>query len=278
MNTKCPNCNSDTDTHEARNGEGVVVVKEVICTRCDWGMVVDLAVPKPKSYSVIYYTAHKPHDKLAEAVRQSIEDAMSPEAELICVSWFPVKWERASTLIVTGERPPEMGGHENQFKQMLYGLQAATNDVCFLAEDDVLYPGGAWDWYTGINQPQDSALAYNLNVWRMNEIGAWPTPQMVDSCCAGIKRILIEACQFKLAQIARGERIKWSELGKETPCDELVTLCKAQHPTIDIRWGGNLTGRREAPQGGNRIELPYWGSHAALCERVGIEANQENQA
>ena len=217
-------------------------------------------------YSIVYYTANKPPPKLAEYCRKQIEKAKHPVAEIVCVTWQELGW--GDQEIVTGV-PASGGGLRNLFWQLLVGLRKARYDHVYLAEDDVLYPAGAFDW--SITPHPLPGIYYNLNLCRMNSHGFWPTPQRVNSACAGHRKTLLQATDFKLDQIRRKERIRWSELGKDTNCDELVVDYCSVYPQVDVRWGGNLTGTRKAPGELYGDRVPFWGLHSEMMVKLGME-------
>lgn len=217
-------------------------------------------------YSIIYYSANRPPEKLARCVRDQIDAARTIQSQVVCVSHRPIDWPRAKCIV----RPDAKPGLDDQFLQQLAGLEAASYPFCFFVEDDCLYPRGYF-----APAKMQWQICYDWNVWRMNANGAWPDARMIESGCCGQKSVLLAGIKFKLAERAAGRRVKWSEIGAESLLTPLVQRHDTERPYIDIRWGGNLTGMRDDPSK-YQADIPYWGSHADVCERLGL-TKQETQ-
>ena len=214
------------------------------------------------SYSILYYTANRPKPELAEYVRSCIDAIREPESQTVCVTHDRVNW--GDVEIVRGKVEC---GLSDQYRQILAGIDACEHDTVFLAEDDVLYPPGHYEWRANGRR----LLAYDLHMCRMNELGFWPDFRQIDSGCCGSKRAIKEAAEWKLGELDAGRRVRWSELGAESPSTARTVDVSTKYPFLDVRWGGNLTGRREAREGKYHIKLPFWGEHKALAERIGLK-------
>jgi len=130
---------------------------------------------------------------------------------------------------------------ENMYRTMLYGLEDIDTDWTFFAEHDCLYPASRFA--VDLGRLPDTG-AYDINIYTMSAAGMWPAPRKVSSGYVGRTWLMRELIKDRLAMIARGERIKWSEINRDS------SICySSRHSTIDIRHGGNLTEER-APRSG----------------------------
>ena len=215
------------------------------------------------SYSILYYTANKPQKELADYVRECIDESREPSSQTVCVTHSRIGWGNVE--IVRGT--DVVCGLADQYDQILIGLEACEHDTVFLAEDDVLYPPGHFAWRANGRY----VLSYNYSMARMNKDGFWLDPRMIDSGCCGQRQCIKDAAQFKKGQSDQGERIRWSELGSESPQARNAERHNTPIPFIDVRWGGNLTGYREARPGYYLDKLPHWGNHTTLAHAMGLK-------
>jgi len=221
--------------------------------------------------SLIYYT----NDKLPEQLRNqclACVAAMEGFAEVIlvvppgrsydfaeCLGKIDEQLEKdLDALIIEAEGVP---GHHDICVKTLAGLQKAKGDVAYLIEHDVLYPADYLDTIAVVNGGKH--VYYNLNAITVNHAGylVQPGRPLTSNAFARVE-ILWEIYSNRLRHLTTGGRIKWGEPGRnpgDGPFKPVTT--NSPSPVLDIRWGGNLTGRRTGP---TTQTAPYWGPHKAL--------------
>lgn len=164
--------------------------------------------------------------------------------------------------------PPEgKRGHHDITLKTLAGLEACKTDMVYLMEHDVLYPH---DYLSTLGGNNEGAFVwFNINAITANKEGyLLNSGRTLTSNAFARVEVLWEIYTRRRDLIETGGRIKWGEPGRNdgdgpfTP--ENVT---APTSTIDIRWGGNLTGGRD---GATKQTHPYWGNHADLWTALNL--------
>jgi len=209
---------------------------------------------------------------------------------VICVSQKPMP---GAGNIVVGN----IGrSHLSMYKQMLAGVKAATTDFVALAEHDCLYTPEHFAW----QPPCDDVFYYNTSVWFVQwasgEYSCERGRKALSQVIAG-RRILQEAlrqriwflehgweivrhmagaCEFGVVSTRHSVRksvprqlraehdyaADWDEITcKDWKAEGFMTKI----PNLDIRHGGNLSGRRRAFR--KCYELPYWGKFLEMAAR-----------
>lgn len=220
-------------------------------------------------FSVILYT-HVPLDTpllrfCHEALDAAIDASASTEAcppERILVSSEPLSVSHGwSNIIAKGSH-----GLNDCYVKIATALAAASYDLVYLTEYDVLYPPGYFD-YTPPKEPRNGWW-YNSHVFRQNRSGFWYDCTTLTSQLCAHRLPLHNLFQARLAKQAAGQRIVWDEPGRDNGDAGQMLYWRSAMPTVDIRWGGNLTGDRSA----NRYlqELAPWGRHDYLWARYGL--------
>lgn len=219
-------------------------------------------------FGVLLYTHNELPDRLAEVCFSRLSAAVAssycegmPWPECVIVSsrpWTPAHpgWEN---LTATGRR-----GLHDCYTKIVAGLERMTQHWVYLVEHDVLYPDG----FFAHVPPAGERYWYNTHVYRQTPLGFFSDPTWLTSNCVAERELLL--CQFRgrLAMVERGERIVWDEPGRNLHDIAPMAAWRSALPTVDIRWGGNLTGMRTAAQ--YLQELAPYGRHADLWASYGL--------
>jgi hypothetical protein len=207
--------------------------------------------------AVVYYTDNRCPPTLSRHVPKRIEAAAdAAQALIIAVVQRPLDWPEAC-VVDAGPRPREL---RSVYEQILIGLAEADArgaHYCFFAEHAVLYPPDAF-----FGTP--CSLTYNVNLVRMSHRGYMPVDGhgTLLSQLQGPTAVLREAIQSRQEALRRNSGLMWAEPGVDDEYKDKVVRIETHAPAIDVRYGGNLTGPREAPE--YLTKLPYWGRHDEL--------------
>jgi len=165
------------------------------------------------SFTAILYT----HEDLSELpyaycfrrIQIAIGDTSSHDylpPHCIAVTSTPQKLPRPwVNVVATGER-----GLHDCYTKIIAALEIAKHPQVFLLEHDVLYPDGYFDYVLD----GETTFCYNLNVWTLNETGAWHTPRWLTSNLAADRALLRRQFAARLDLLNRGERVQWDEPGR----------------------------------------------------------------
>lgn len=107
--------------------------------------------------SAIYYTDSVLDEKIAVACREQLRKAF--DGEIVSVSLKPLDFGDKRIVI---DKPR---GYGTMFEQILAGLEAATNEVVFFTEHDVMYPKEHFDF----TPPAQDKFYYDLNWWKIGK-------------------------------------------------------------------------------------------------------------
>ncbi len=211
--------------------------------------------------SVVYYT----HNHAKRSIRRACFERLRRSAadkELIVVAQTDEEFfNTADRLEVIGRRPFALF---SLYRQMLRGLEQARHDTAFLAEDDVLYPQGYFDFLL----PDRYRFFYNTHSYVANLKGFFAIDHHLTSNSAGDRDLLALAVRQRLRFLRSGGKIDWAEPGRGGHDDFSCTVYRSPIPTIDVRHQRNLTGYRE-----NEVilsHLEYWGRHRDLAAKLGL--------
>jgi hypothetical protein len=106
---------------------------------------------------VVYYSHPWLDPVIAETCRQQLLRAVGGHY-LVSVTLQPLDFGNMN--INLGLVP----GYLSMFKQILTGVSNVQEDLCYLAEHDVLYAPGAFDFVP----PRNDLFYYNQNVWQVS--------------------------------------------------------------------------------------------------------------
>jgi len=217
-------------------------------------------------FNIILYTHNELPDAIRDACFQTLTDAASdaccdgmPQPFRLVVSSIPwpahFGWQN---IIVIGDR-----GYHDCYVKILAALELCPYTQTFLVEHDVLYPAPYFDW----PMPDDARLFwYNRNTWRLNKHGWFPCPGQLTSNCCAHRDLLREQFAARLALVERGHRIVWDEPGRNPGDIAPMADWQCSAPVVDVRWGGNLTGNRDAKL--YYPKLPPWGEASEWTRKL----------
>lgn len=202
-------------------------------------------------------------DVLSAAISHSASTEMVAPHRIVVTSEpqdVPRYWQN---VVAVGDR-----GHHDCYTKIIAGCEAAKHDIVFLAEHDVLYPQGYFD----ASPESDDAFYYNSHVWTLSLAGAWPTPRRwLTSNCRASRELLLDQFRDRLALVNSGGRVVWDEPGRnDGDIAEARWLTQdCPEPTVDVRYGGNLTGMRYS-KGAPAAVIPGWGRAGRLWSSLGL--------
>lgn len=159
------------------------------------------------------------------------------------------------------------GAGLDQDSRIVHGCTHATTDLVALVEHDVLYP----ETYLQ-GAPLDEIAAghwwYDVNVMRVNRHGYFTGSEIVTSCMIAPREQVAEHFGRRVSYRRAGNRIVWDEPGKDLESIHGLRRYVGLRPVLDVRWGGNMTGMREARGGYYRTTIEGWPEHSELWREV----------
>lgn len=105
---------------------------------------------------IIYYTCNTHNQRIDDMCREQLLKAANG-IPIVSVSLNKDIHFGDKRIIVEGKRSPEM-----MHKQVLIGLRAATSDIIYLCESDVMYPPSHFNF----TPEEKGVFYYNTNVWK----------------------------------------------------------------------------------------------------------------
>ena len=223
------------------------------------------------SYTVIMPTINGAPPKLAAACFRSIEENVSDDAELIvCAPERPTCGKRWAWI----KQAQDGIGLVDHHRRCRALLGAASHPEVFIVEHDVLYAPGYFD----IEAASFGYFSYNLNLKTLTPDGYilhLDPHRKVTSQILGGRSLLEEHFKRALAwmdsakPLVRSEPgMKW-KVGREVfPTVAGNAKRQAPLPSIDVRWGHNLTGNRVADTYEDTCNT--WGNAQELRKELGI--------
>ena len=235
---------------------------------------------------IVYYTDNSLPENLDRKVRIQLVKAAEGK-QIICVSQKPMNYGRNIYVGDIGR------SHLSMYKQILVGAETSKATFIALAEHDCFYTGEHFNW----TPPDRDTFYYNLNNWLTQSYNgeysfADDRKPMSQLICA--RKIMCEAAKERIRMLEQGWQIrrgagyavefgirtmqdsikKWVPRGKRrhhdygADWDALMETgvtfrqwkfgtFKTELPNLDVRHGGNFSGRRRANK--RTMELPYWG-------------------
>lgn len=176
--------------------------------------------------SAIYYTDSVLDPKIAEACRKQLRQVF--DGEIVSVSLKPLDFGDKRVVI------DKSRGYGTMFEQILAGLEAATGDIVFFTEHDVMYPKEHFDF---IPSTEDK-FYYDLNWYKIGRGDLavhWDAVQVSGLACY---REL--ALKHYASRVASFDPSNFDRKFEPTVDTEYETW-RAPVPHIDIRHQTNTT-------------------------------------
>lgn len=192
---------------------------------------------------------HVAHQRDAERVMVVAEHIHTPEAD----NWHQIELDRVDNVA------------RDITLRVLAGCSSLSADYVALVEHDVLYPSdylSAAPW----EQIEQGGFWYDCNTYRINAYGYFPHGGKLMSCCVARRDLLIQHFKKRLRHLAGGGRFVWQEPGMDIITKEDIHDYRGRSPVLDVRWGGNATGMREAPAYFHVLD--GWINHADLWRNL----------
>ena len=213
--------------------------------------------------SIVYYSNNHAARVLRRACFERLRQSGADKEIVVVAHEDEDFFATADRVVVTGR---QQRGYSNLYYQMLRGLREARHDTAFLAEDDVLYPQG----YFEFQLPNRYRFFYNVHNYVVNRKGFFAFDNRLTSNCAGDRELLALAVRQRLRFIRSGGTIKWAEPGVGGHDDFSDDVYRSPIPVLDVRHSRNLTGDRESSEYLDRLD--YWGQHRDLSASLGLRA------
>lgn len=213
--------------------------------------------------AIVYYTASRLVEDLAEAVRKQILSA-SNGIEIISVSHKPIDF---GTNICVGIKPRS---YITLYEQVLAGLEKTHEDaIIYLCEDDVFYHPSHFDFIP----PRQNKIYFNLNRFyahRNENYFARSIGKRALSQCVSYRKPLLE--HIKEQVDARRRNIA-------SPCIGPFLNFRSRFPNIDIRHESNFSESSRFNDKADMIwELDGWGTPRMFRATVGFRQHSINAA
>lgn len=176
--------------------------------------------------TALYYTDSRLDEEIAYTVRHRLREAF--DGEIVSVSLKPLDFGDVRIVI---NKPR---GYMTMFEQILAGLEAATGDIVYFTEHDVVYPIQHFDF----TPPTKDKFYYDLNWWKVRADGLavhWDAVQVSGLVCY---REL--ALKYYASRVATFDKDNFDRKFEPTVDTQYETY-RASVPYIDIRHDHNLT-------------------------------------
>jgi len=224
--------------------------------------LIDKFAPVPgwSKISVVYITANKEKESLAEYTRQELIRSIKG-AELISVSQEPLDFGENICVGKVG-----CSGH-NILRQMLLGIEKATSPYVAIAESDCLYPPEHFDYIP----PKDDRAYFNSNIWIFDTKKPSFLRKSSASQCSliGERQFLLKELRNRLA--GKPEWKDGVEHGKNRPLTfkrgKWETFSTEQ-PIVNIRHNKNMHKGWTGTTGKRVSTIPYWGQASILSQKT----------
>jgi hypothetical protein len=158
--------------------------------------------------------------------------------ELITVTWRPLRSLGAHHVGI--EWSDCEASHRTLFRQILAGLDHASDGIVFLCEHDVLYPD---DYFPEMAEAAcEHGMIANRNIIHLCPAGFFPADHSINflSNIAGCRPDLQSMIAAKVKELAAGKLVFAEPQGNE------IATIFCSNPTVDVRHGRNFTGMRTA--------------------------------
>lgn len=215
---------------------------------------------------IIYYTDNQLLLPIARSCQRQLKEAAGG-IPIICVSQEP---ERFGDLSIT--MGPLGRSRQSMFQQIQTGLRHALHrynpHYVFTAEHDILYPK---EWFD-FRPPDPGAFYYCLHKYYMypNHFDNVSFRCLSTLCCDF--RLLLSHINLRVYRTIQMKKKKGGWTNSEPGVSQgdpsgLPLLRTSRNPCVDIRHDNNVS---KVTRTGNRLQdIPYWGNHAKLKEKIG---------
>lgn len=215
--------------------------------------------------AIITYTDNAISDEIAIPCQKQMLKVGLP---IYNVSLKPMNFG-TKNIVFNAER-----GYLTFFRQVVAGLEAATEDIVFMCDHDLLYHPSHFDF----TPPQRDIFYYNLNVWRVRATDGYAIhyDAKQSNMLVGYRELMLDNYRRRIAWV---EKNGWSTiLGFEPGTQKRVPefnsdrseIYWSEFPSLDIRHGKNLTrskwkptdfrnGIRSCPNWKESDSVPGWG-------------------
>lgn len=224
--------------------------------------------------AVIYYTDNSLDPKFERFCQEQLTLALRDvKCHLISVSQKPIHFGYNICVGDIGRSWASL------YTQLLEGIRQVNASIIYLAEHDCLYTPE----HFAFTPSERGVFYYNTNHWFVQlKNGIYGYRYRIPmSQCVGFKEDFIEAVTERLAIAKQGFQIRKGIMGAGEfgICDNRIAFVGWQHegksfdaeefrttlPNIDIRHGGNFTGRRKTDK--QTMTLPHWGEFLPLYDK-----------
>lgn len=185
------------------------------------------------------------------------------------------EWERV--YLPVGSEP-----YRDCYTRLLCMLRHCKNDLVFVVEHDVLYPPNYFDMSIDDIAKACRSFMYQVNLLTLTDSGFNQHNQafidrVVTSQLVSQKSLLQEHYRRSIDWLDSGCQILWDEPGLDWADDGIafpkvagISHRRTTIPSVDVRWGGNLTGdRKYLARTGKKID-GYYGEYQQLRKELGI--------
>lgn len=192
--------------------------------------------------AIITYTDNAIDETLAKACQKQMMKAGLP---IYNVSLKPMDFG-TKNIVFNAER-----GYLTFFKQVVAGLEAATEDIVFMCDHDLLYHPSHFDFIPS----EKDVFYYNLNIWRVRATDGYAIhyDAKQSNMLVGYRELMLDNYRRRIAWV---EKNGWSTiLGFEPGTQKRVPefnsdrsdTYMSEYPSLDIRHGKNLTRSKWKP-------------------------------
>ena len=229
------------------------------------GKMLDSMPAYKPTKAIITYTDNAIDETLAKACQKQMLKANLP---IYNVSLKPMDFG-TKNIVINAER-----GYLTFFRQVVAGLEAATEDIVFMCDHDLLYHPSHFDFIP----PKKDVFYYNMNVWRVRATDGYAIhyDAKQSNMLVGYRELMLDNYRRRIAWV---EKNGWSNiLGFEPGTQKRVpefnsdrsATYMSEYPSLDIRHGKNLTrskwkptdfrnGIRSCPNWVESDSVPGWG-------------------
>lgn len=212
---------------------------------------------KNEPLAVLYYS-HRDIPTIGKVCRRWIDDAAAfAGVPVVAITPYQVSdcpdWQHLH------KKKEDENGHLDGYKRLLAGCKATEAAAVAVVEHDVAYPVAYFA--DAINAARyiggRYSFTYNLEVYRMDARGFYSRPNcragtMVTSNLVADRLRLVDELETRIKHLEDGSPVVWGEPGRYWAgfdAGHKTTIWRSGKPVVDIRYGGNLTGSRDAPDG-----------------------------
>jgi hypothetical protein len=191
-------------------------------------------------FTALFYSNDVAANPVVEYCLRRLAGQVGDRGELVTVTWSPVASFGEHHVPLAW--PDRESSHATLYRQILAGLDQASNRLVFLCEHDVLYPDDYFD-QMAIAAERHGIVA-NRYVIHLSPSGFFPADRTINflSNIAGDRLLLKGMIAAKLAEARAGKLVFAEPQGTE------IATAFCASPVCDIRHGSNLTGMRTSSE------------------------------